>query len=113
MKEQTRLAWLQANPQLDDFAPAFTYARNHNDAIGTDYASTSKLFDARSAAAVKGAAVKASKKQAAKGAKNTGASTAAAQQAAGPATAQNGAEAATAASPSATVAPVNGAASKN
>jgi len=69
VKEQTRLAWLQANPQLDDFGPAFAYALEHNAAIGTQYASTAKVFDARRQSAVKGAAVRASKKAAAKAAK--------------------------------------------
>jgi hypothetical protein len=106
VKEQTRLAWLQANPQLDDLAPAFSYARTHNDAISTEYASTSKLFDARSQGAVKGAAVRASKKAAAKGAKTSQGS--AAEPA--PATAQNDVEPAVVASPSTTAAPANGAA---
>jgi hypothetical protein len=65
VKEQTRLAWLQANPLLDDFGPAFAYARSHNAAIDTQYASTAKVFAGRGEAAVKGAAVRASKRAAA------------------------------------------------
>jgi hypothetical protein len=73
VKEQTRLAWLQANPQLDDLGPTFAYAREHNDTIGTQYASTAKLFDARREPSVKAAAVRASKKATAKAAKKAAA----------------------------------------
>jgi hypothetical protein len=77
VKEQTQLAWAQANPQLDDLLPAFNYARSHNDAIGTKYPSTAKLFDARAQPSVKGAAVRASKKAAKKTSARTNKATAA------------------------------------
>jgi hypothetical protein len=112
VKEQTRLAWLQANPQLDELGPVFAYARTHNDAIDTQYASTAKLFDARSEPAVKGAAVKASKKAASK-AKKSGASAASAEHATAAATVPNGVEAAAATTTPTPPTSGNGAAAKN
>jgi hypothetical protein len=113
VKEQTRLAWLQANPQLDDFGDVFLPILARNDQIGTRYASTAKLFDGRREPAVKGAAVKASKKaaseKAAKKAKGTPEATA--TQAT-----QNGADdppATAPATPVVSATPVNGAAAKN
>ncbi len=69
--------YVKEQTQLDDLLPAFNYARSHNDAIGTKYPSTAKLFDARAQPSVKGAAVRASKKAAKKTSARTNKATAA------------------------------------
>jgi hypothetical protein len=60
VKEQTRIAWSQANPKLDSLGPVFAYALEQEPNVRNQYPSTSKLYDVRREPAVKGAAVKAS-----------------------------------------------------
>jgi hypothetical protein len=72
VKEQTRIAWRQTNPQLDKLGGAFKYVRGEDTTITTQYPSTAKLYDVRREPAVKGAAVKASKKAAEGAAKPSG-----------------------------------------
>jgi hypothetical protein len=69
VKEQTTLAWLQTNPILDELGPVFAYARGRDASVSNEYPSTAKLYDVRREPAMKGVAVRASKKAASAAAK--------------------------------------------